>query len=544
MDPQLSRRDFARQLWRLADFVQVAETRRSFRAKAYRAALWALDDLPSLDTPDDVVLATPGIGPGVKALIAEYRETGGLKQLIPLEQAYPREASRLRRLPRMTPRILRDLKAELGVETRANLVDAADSGAALSVRGVGEQTLDLWVKVLSLSPDDTSAPAHSAWVVASQMASHVARHTDTDVAIAGEVRRVEEWVSRIDLVVVSSDRAAVAEFLEAVAALDSVTISSETSVEAIAHGGLPVVFHLAIPDAAGSVLVAATGPPSHASLFSALQSAENEESVYSQAGLAWIPPPARALSPEEATRVVTVGDLRGDLHLHTDSSPDGRMTIEMILETATKRGYEYVLITDHTQGLRFGGLGEADLASQAELIDRLRSRFPELVVFHGAELNIDRDGSLDIDDQALDRLDFAVAGVHSHFGLSRDEQTKRVVAALAHPTVRVLAHPFGRRIGIRSPLDIDMARVVEEAISHDVALESNGHRDRLDLSAEWVGRAVELGAVLAANSDAHRLPEMANVSNAVATLQRAGVGPDRVVNARPVESLRHWLENG
>jgi DNA polymerase (family X) len=544
MDPQLSLRGFARQLWRLADLVQVAETRRSFRAKAYRAAIWGLDDLPALEAPDDVVLATPGIGPGVKALIAEYREIGYLNQLTPLEQAYPLEASRLRRLPRMTPRILRDLKAELGVETRSEMIDAADSGAALSVRGVGEQTLDLWLNVLSLSPDDTSTPAHRAWVMAGEMAAHVARHTNTDVAIAGEVRRVEEWVSRLDLVVVTSDRAALAGFLASMAALDSVATSTETRVEATTHGGLPVVFHLASPDAAGSVLVAATGPPSHASLFSTLPPAADEARVYSQAGLPWIPPPARALSPEEATRVVTVGDLRGDLHLHSDSSPDGRMTIEMILETATKRGYEYVLITDHTQGLRFGGLGEADLASQAELIDRLRSRFPELVVFHGAELNIDRDGSLDIDDEALARLDFAVAGVHSHFGLSRDEQTKRVVAALAHPTVRVLAHPFGRRIGIRPPLDIDMARVVEEAISHDVALESNGHRDRLDLSAEWVGRAMELGALVAANSDAHRLPEMANVSNAVATLQRAGVGPDRVVNARSVESLRDWLETG
>jgi DNA polymerase (family 10) len=544
MVPQLTLRGFARHLWGLADLVQVAETRRSFRAKAYRAAVWALDDLPSLDAPGDVVLATPGIGPGVMALIAEYRETGNLSQLIPLEQTYPREASRLRRLPRMTPRILRDLKAELGVETRSNLIDAADSGAALTVRGVGEQTLDLWVKVLSLSPDDISTPAHRAWVMAGEMAAHVARHTHVDVAIAGEVRRIEEWVRRLDLVVVTSDRAAVADFLDSMAALDSVAASSETHVEAATHGGLPVTFHLATPDGAGSVLVAATGPPDHASHFSTLLPARDEAGVYSQVGLAWIPPPARVRSPEEAARVVTVGDLRGDLHLHSDSSPDGRMTVEMILETATARGYEYVLITDHTQGLRFGGLTEPDLERQAELIDRLRSRFPDLVVFHGAELNIDRDGSLDIDDDALARLDFAVAGVHSHFGLSRDEQTKRVTKALADPTVRVLAHPFGRRIGIRPPLDIDMPRVIEEAISHGVALESNGHRDRLDLSAEWVVRAVELGALLAANSDAHRLPEMANVSNAVATLQRAGVEPDRVINTRSVDSLRDWLENG
>jgi DNA polymerase (family X) len=119
-----------------------------------------------------------------------------------------------------------------------------------------------------------------------------------------------------------------------------------------------------------------------------------------------------------------------------------------------------------------------------------------------------------------------------------------VVAALRHPKVRILAHPFGRRIGIRPPLEVDMKRVVEEAVSRDVALESNGHRDRLDLSAEWVRTAVNLGAVFAANSDAHRVPEMANIANAVATLQQAGITSDRVVNASPVETLRDWVEGG
>ena len=217
------------------------------------------------------------------------------------------------------------------------------------------------------------------------------------------------------------------------------------------------------------------------------------------------------------------------------------MTIESILQIATERGHEYVLITDHTRGLRFGGLTETDLVIQSERIEALRPSFPDLVVFHGAELNIERDGTLDIADEALAHLDFAVAGVHSHFGLGEREQTARVITALGNPKVRILAHPFGRRIGIRPPLDIDMERVVEEAVSRRVALESNGHRDRLDLPAEWLRRAVGLGAVFAANSDAHRVPEMANIANAVATLQRAGVPPDRVVNTRTVELLRAWI---
>lgn len=538
-------RGFARLLWRLADLIQVAEARRSFRAKAYRRALWALDDLSGLDTGDAEILATPGIGPGVTALIHEYRESGTLNQLIPLEEAYPQEARRLRRLPRMTPRILRDLKSGLGVETAADLLVAIESDAATTIRGLGAHTLDLWRRILELPPEPGSVPAHQAWVLAADLAAHITRHTHCACELAGEVRRVEEWVSRADIVVISDHRDAVSGFLETSAVLDEVTARSADTVEATTHAGVPVVFHLAETEGGGTALVKGTGPEHHVARLGDLDTQRATESdVYRDAGIQWIPPPARILSVVRALEVVTIQDVMGDLHLHSDRSPDGRMSIETILEEAVARGYQYVLITDHTLGLHFGGIGATEIVEQARVIDRLRARFTGLTVFHGAELNIGRDGSLDLDEVALAPLDFAVAGVHSHFGLTRDEQTTRVSAALSHPRVRVLAHPLGRRIGIRPGLDIDMEEVIANAVRYDVALESNGHRDRLDLPAEWVARAAAAGALFAANSDAHRLPEMGNVANAVATLQRAGVTPDQVINTRDAAALSEWLVTG
>jgi DNA polymerase (family 10) len=217
------------------------------------------------------------------------------------------------------------------------------------------------------------------------------------------------------------------------------------------------------------------------------------------------------------------------------------MSLDEILLEAVDRGYEYVLITDHTSELRFGGLGESGLDAQAIAIEALRANFPDLVVLHGAELNIARDGSLDIDEGALDRLDLAVAGLHSFFDLDRSEQTARVIRALDHPVVRVLAHPTGRRIGARPGIDVDIDSVIASAIANDVALEVNGHRDRLDLSASHAATAVAAGALLAANSDAHRIGEMGNVANAVATMQRAGVAPDAVVNSWPADRFISWV---
>jgi DNA polymerase (family 10) len=310
-----------------------------------------------------------------------------------------------------------------------------------------------------------------------------------------------------------------------------------------AHEGVETRVHLVEPAQVETRLLRVTGPEGHANelLVGIEDEALTESDIYARTGRVWIPPPARGLPAEKAAGVVRLGEIRGDLHLHSDRSPDGRMTLDQILVEAVDRGYEYVLISDHTSGLRFGGLDEDGLRAQRAAIEEARDRFPDLLVLHGAELNIGRDGSLDIGAEALGGLDMAVAGLHSYFDLDRSEQTARVLEALTHPVVRVLAHPTGRRIGTRPGVDLDIEAVIAAAIENEVALEVNGHRDRLDLSAEIARTAVEAGALLAANSDAHRLGEMGNVFNSVSTMQRAGVAADAVVNTMPVGVFREWL---
>jgi DNA polymerase (family X) len=537
------RQDFGQALWRLSDLVRADERRRSFRAKAYRRAVWSLDDLaPDLSDPSEKALSVPGIGPGVLRLIEEFRASGELDLLERLTQLYPAESARIRRLPRMTPAILRALKGELGVDTTAELINAIEAGGVEALRGVGPATAERWAATLELAPSMTSIPSFQAYVLADALGKHLIRHLGGTVHAAGAVRRGEEWVETVDLVAGIDDVAAGHEFLQGTAVARFAGEGPAGEILLQTHEGAAAHVHLVRPAELGGKLLEVTGPDRHAGPLLAGIDAEGltESEIYERNARLWIPPAARALDPEIAASVVRNGQIKGDLHLHTDLSPDGRMNLFEIAAEATDRGYEYILVSDHTIGLRFGGLDSAGLEGQRVLIEETRARFPDLLVLQGAELNIDRDGSLDVDDEALGRLDFAVAGVHSNFDLDRFEQTARVLKALSHPAVRVLAHPTGRRIGNRPAIDLDIDAVIAAAVENNVALEVNGHRDRLDVSAEHAALAVAGGAVLAANSDAHRIGEMGNVTNSVATMQRAGIPPSSVVNTMSVAAFREW----
>jgi DNA polymerase (family 10) len=537
------RQDLGEALWRLSDVVRADERSRSFRAKAYRRAVWSLDDLaPDLSDPAEKALSIPGIGAGVLRLLEEFRESGQLELLARLETAYPRDVSRMRRLPRMTPTILRSLKGELGVDTSADLIAAIDAGGVEALRGVGPATAERWARTLQLAPSDRAIPGFQATVLADALTRHIRRHLGAEVQPAGGVRRTDEWVESVDLVAGTDEVEAGGKFLEGTAVARLAGHGPVGEILLHTHEDVEARIHLVPPYQMGQRLLLETGPDWHAGglLADINGNGLTEAEIYKRNGRLWVPPAARALDPEIAEGVILTGQINGDLHLHTDLSPDGRMSLFEILAEAVEREYEYVLITDHTTGLRFGGLDSAGLQHQRTIIEEGRARFPDLVVLHGAELNIDRDGSLDIDDEALGRLDFAVAGLHSHFDLERFEQTARVLTALSHPAVRVLAHPTGRRIGTRPAIDLDIDAVIATAVENHVALEVNGHRDRLDLSAEHAALAVVGGAVLAANSDAHRIGEMGNIVNSVATMQRAGIAPSSVVNTMSVGAFQEW----
>jgi DNA polymerase (family X) len=549
---QTPRQRFAAQLWTLADLIRASATRREFRSRAYRQAVWSLDDLsPELAEPFEGLLAVRAIGPGVAGLISEFREDGEIGELARLSAALPLEVNRLRVLPRMTPGRLRWLKAERDVESATDLIEVIRQGSLAELKGVGPETARTWLDRLDeMPPAGFSPPSAHQW--AHRFLTHIESHVaGAKMIVTGSVRRLEEWVDAIDMVAAGAE--GVIPFME-----QSALVTGFSNVEgAVAFdtlGGPLNIYAGKEPGTTGPIsataVFATTGPGDHVDAVlrllgdrAVLNRARSETDIYRAAGLQLVPPPARSANLDVPTDLIEVEDLRGDLHLHSDWSPDGRQTIEELVEAAKARGLDYIAITDHAKGLRFGGLDEERIAQQRAAIEQIRPRYPEIVILQGSELNIDRDGNVDFDDDVLGGLDFAIAAVHSFFTLNRNEQTRRVLNAIANPKIDVIAHLTGRRIGIRPPIKLDIEEILTAAVEHSTALEVNGHLDRMDVSAKIVARAAPLGALFAASSDAHRTHELSNVAHSVGILQRGGVTRDQVINTWGADELLNRARN-
>jgi DNA polymerase (family 10) len=273
-----------------------------------------------------------------------------------------------------------------------------------------------------------------------------------------------------------------------------------------------------------------------------------EEEVYAAVGLPWIPPELREDSGEieaanegELPRLIELSDLKGDLHCHTNAS-DGHHSIEALVKEARKRGYEYIVISDHSKSATVaGGLSAEELLAHVEKIRAVQKRFKTITVLAGSECDILSDGSMDYPDEILARLDLVIGAVHSGFKQPRGEMTSRISKALRNPYVHILAHPTGRLIGERSPYEVDLDQVFRIAAEYGKAIEINSHPLRLDLNDVHARRARELGVSLAISTDAHILAELDLIELGVATARRAWAQKGDVINTMPAKKLLPWL---
>jgi DNA polymerase (family 10) len=275
---------------------------------------------------------------------------------------------------------------------------------------------------------------------------------------------------------------------------------------------------------------------------------ETEASVYAAVGLPWIPPELREDAGEieaarrgKLPRLVELADLRGDLHAHTKAT-DGKATLEEMALAARERGLDYLAITEHSRRLSVAhGLDPARLARQGDEIDRLNARLSGVTLLKGIEVDVLEDGSLDLPDAALAELDLVIAAVHSRFQLSRAAQTRRILAAMESPHVRILAHPSGRLIGEREPYDVDMLQIVRKARERGVALELNAHPERLDLVDTHCRMAKEEGVRVAISSDAHRTQDLDALRFGIGQARRGWLEKADVLNTLTLRQLRAQL---
>ncbi|MBG0817140.1 DNA polymerase/3'-5' exonuclease PolX [Planomonospora sp. ID82291] len=535
----------------------------AFRVRSYQKAAKAIAGFPE-DIATVAVRSVPGVGEAIAKKVEEYLGRGGFRQLDELRSRVPEGVRRLTRVPSLGPKKAVFLYQELGVDSPEALAEAIRAGRLKGVKGFGPTTeANLLRGVEQLAR--TGARVHVG--VAMELAERVVaslRDGAERIACAGSLRRMRDTAGDVDVLAVAPE-SLMADFT-AKPYVAEVIASGAKKTSIRTHQGVQVDLRLIPAGSWGAGLLYFTGSQAHNvrlreiavkkgwklseyGLFDGdrVIAAAEEEDVYRALGMEWIPPALREDGGEIAAalegglpRLVTLEDLRGDLHTHTDLT-DGIASLEDMAAAAAARGHSYYAVTDHAPDLAMHRMTLDKALAQRERITRLQGRYPDMRLLHGTELNIGPDGSVDWPAEILAGFDVCVASVHSHFGQSREEMTRRLVAACENPHVHVIGHPTTRLIGRREPVDADWDEVFRAAARTGTAMEIDSMPDRSDLPADLVRRARHHGVVFSVDSDAHAVPHLAGQRFGVGIAQRAWLTPEDVVNAWPLERLLAFL---
>ena len=478
-----------------------------------------------------------GIGPGIAARLRELAETGTIAELDELRREVRPELVGLGRLLGLSPRRTVEIARALGVQTPDDFRRAAGEGRLREAPGIGPATE---AKILERLRAGAERPPRGLTINrARPLVEEIASALGGE--IAGDPRRWADASFDLAVVVPATDADAVVAAFEELPQIVTLVERGERRATGVTVEGVPVVLHLPLPDQLGTELVRQTGSRRYVEALGQLPDASGEEELYAALGIPWCPPELReAPFRDEPPALVDLADVRGDLHSHTTWS-DGRATVREMALAARDRGYEYLAICDHTMNVRVvPGLDADAVRRQGEEIAAVDDELAPFRVLRGIELDIRRDGSLDLPDDVLAELDWVQLSLHAGQREPRRELTAKVVEAMRHPAVRCLSHPKGRIVNHRPPNALDLEEVVAVALAEGVALEVNGLPDRLDLSGADARLAVEGGVQLVVSTDAHSVRGLGNMPLAVATARRGWATAADVLNTRPLgEVLAH-----
>ncbi len=567
--------DIAAAFSEIADLLEI-QGANAFRVRAYRNAARTVNeygrDLASLIGHGEALPKLPGIGVDLTAKIEEIARTGHSAFLDGLHKSWPPAVTALLRIPGLGPKRVRILYENLQVRTLADLDAAVRGGRLRQLPGFGPRTEENIRRVLAAHL--TKAERFSLAVAgdyAQALIIYLGALPGVERAIvAGSFRRRRETVGDLDILVTASAGASIIERFAAYDEVKEVLSRGTTRASVRLRCGLQVDLRVVAQESYGAALHYFTGSKAHSIALRRLAQArglkineygvfrgrvrvagETEESVYAALGLPYIPPELRENRGEiEAARagvlprLVERAELRGDLHSHTMAS-DGHDSLEDMARAAHTQGLSYLAITDHSPYLAVThGLDPRRLAKQGAAIDAWNAAHPEITLLKGIEVDILEDGSLDLPDAALRSLDIVVAAVHSHFNFSRARQTERILRALDHPSVRILAHPTGRLIGAREPYDVDMARIIRKARERGCHLELNAQPDRLDLADVYCQMARSEGVLVSIDSDAHATRDFRHLDLGIGQARRGWLEPRNVLNTRNLSELKALLRGG
>ncbi len=529
---------------------QVAALEHSLAADYRQRGLAAIEEIPS-------------VGKGIARRIAELIDTGKMEDLEAFKRERPIDIFALTAVEGVGPKSVKLLYDGLGVTDLASLAEAARSEMIRTIPRFGAKSeAKILRQIEQLAQSEGRLPIGEVLPVTRAIQAILGAVPGVErVAFAGSQRRFKETIGDIDLLVASRDPGPVMERFAGMDTVAQVYGQGETKTMVRLKMGLDADLRVVDPDAFGAALLYFTGNTAHNirlriiaqrkglklneyGVFHEDQclASKTEEEVYAALDLPWFPPELREDEGElEAAELgalpplIEPGDIRGDLQVQTTWT-DGRASLEDMVMAARDRGLDYLVITDHTRDLN--GLDEQRLLEQVRAIRDLDARVDGIRVLAGAEVNIRRDGTLDIDDAMLAQLDVVGAAVHSSFELEHGQQTRRLIRAIENPNVDVFFHPTARQLGKRQGMTFDLDAVIDAAVRTGTILELDSLPRRLDLSARNVRKAIKAGALISIDSDAHRPTDFDCIRDyGIPTARRGWVTKDSVVNARTVEAM-------
>ena len=543
----------------------------AFRIRAYRNAARTLNQLSrpvaDLVAAEEDLSDLPDIGDDLAGKIATIVDTGTLPLRDELAQDTPPAVADLLRIPGLGPKRVRRLRDDLGVDSRADLKRAAEAGEVQALDGFGETMEQNILDGLAQMSDEARWLLARVEPVVASLHDHMSAHDAVErVDAAGSYRRRKETVGDLDVLALADDGPAVTAHLAAYEDVAETLSQGDTRASVRLRSGLQADLRVVPPESYGAALLYFTGSKAHNvklrdwaiekelklneyGVFRTDEdeervAGETEEDVYALFDLPYIVPELRenrgeldAAADGTLPNLITHEDLRGNLHTHTTYS-DGRHSLEEMAAAAQARGLEYLAITDHSPTVAVvQGLDADALREQMAAIDRLNDDLDDLRVLKGIEVDILKDGSLDLPDAVLADLDLCLCALHTALDLDEDTQTERVLRALDNPHVHVLAHPTGRRINERPPIEIDLGRVMEAAVDRGCVLELNAQPERLDLSDVHCRRAKELGLPLVIGADAHAADGLDVLHYGVDQARRGWLEAGDVLNTKPWDEI-------
>ena len=542
-----------------------------FKISAYRKASRIIGDL----TQDIEEIAekerlkdVPGIGEGMAEKIVEYLKIGKISKFEEIKKEVSDELIAIMDIPGMGPKTLAMLHKEKKISNLSQLEKAAENGSLIGLPGIGEKKVENIKRGIELLKQSKGRMNLGiAFPVAKRIVETLREKTGSQkIEWAGSLRRMKENIGDIDILATGRDHEKIVYAFTHLPEVKEVLASGETKASVIVEGGIQIDLRVVEEDSCGAALQYFTGSKGHNIRLRGIAKAKGikineygvfkggkkiggneEKEVYRCLGMDWIEPELRedrgeieAAQEGRLPKLIHESEIKGDLHVHSKWS-DGTSSIEEIARSAQKRGYQYVVICDHSKSLRIAhGLDEARLMKQIEEIDRLNEKLKGFQILKGSEVDILTDGTLDLSEKVLEKLDFVVAAIHSGFKQDQEKMTKRIIRALENPLIHVIAHPSGRLLGTRDPYEVEIEGLMEAAKKYGKALEINAYFERLDLDDIHCRKAKEMGIQVAIGTDSHHLDQMWMISLGVAVARRGWLEAPDILNTLSLKGILKW----